>query len=72
MIILYKKINSCLHPLWNSKNLDTDAWNYSLERLPENIISTYSLILTLNKVPHALSMIPLKKVKTKNRYRSIF
>lgn len=74
MISLYKKINSCLHVKSDSDEMDFNAWSYALNRLPENIFSTYSYILT-NKIPKVLKvgdkkieeLIPRVNIELRNR-----
>lgn len=51
----YKKINSCLHPKANSKEIDFSAWNYAIERLPEGIFEVFVFNL-VNQSTKILSM----------------
>ncbi len=74
---LYLKINSCLHPKGNSEEIDVNAWNYALNRLPNNIFETLSLvliniapkILTTREEVHSSLIAP---VKTRARMRDTF
>jgi len=68
----YKGIDSCLHPLCNSPEIDTDSWLYANRRLPQNVTSTLAFFIT-NKCPEMLAhpdIVP--SVNTTSRPRQIF
>ena len=69
----YKKICSCLHPKCTSEDIDIGAWSYALNRLPQDIIENYTLIL-MNKPPRLVTLrdelglnLPRKKTIARNR-----
>lgn len=75
---LYKRIDSCLHVKANNQyEIDFDAWTYALCRLPDNIFSTYTFILT-NLLPKILSLDDITaknlipRVNTELRNRDVF
>ena len=78
LIMLYKKIDSCLHTkALNPNEIDISAWLYSLNRLPQNIFNTYVYILMISpsymQSFHknvANQLIP--KVKTNSRLRDVY
>ena len=72
MMEIYKKIDSCLHPKCNSRELDTDSWLYAIRRLPDNLASSFSILITFSKTPDLLSFVSLKPIKSPFRTRSIF
>ena len=37
----YERLDNCIHTKRASQELDTDAWNYALKRLPENLTTTF-------------------------------
>jgi hypothetical protein len=77
LIEKYKKIDSCLHPKCLSEEMDFNAWSYSLNRLPDNIFETLSLVM-INVAPKILTLPEevhsqlLKPIKTKARMRDTF
>ena len=68
----YKAINSSLHPGRKSIDLDIGAWRYSVNRLPENLCSTfvYFISTTLPDICNHPKIIT--KVKTVARHRMIY
>ena len=73
LLDFYKKINSCLHPKCNSEEIDISAWSYALNRLPQDVIETYTFIL-LNRPPKLITLrddlgldLPRKKTLARNR-----
>eukprot|EP01022_Parablepharisma_sp_SALTPOND_P016268 TRINITY_DN2362_c0_g1_i1.p2 TRINITY_DN2362_c0_g1~~TRINITY_DN2362_c0_g1_i1.p2 ORF type:complete len:925 (-),score=72.83 TRINITY_DN2362_c0_g1_i1:14366-17140(-) len=72
LINYYKAINSALHPMCNSSDLDIDSWLYANRRLPNNITSTLVFFIT-TKCPEVLSHPDVAlPVKTTSRPRQIF
>lgn len=73
LLDFYRKINSCLHPKCNSEEIDISAWSYALNRLPQDVIETYTFIL-LNRPPKLAILrddlgleLPRKKTIARNR-----
>ena len=54
LINRYKRIESCLHPLCNSTEIDVDGWLYAIRRLPSNVTSTFIFHIS-TKTPDMLS-----------------
>lgn len=54
LVSYYLKIESSLHPKADSSEIDYNAWSYALRRLPENLLKTYSFLLT-NKKPEIVN-----------------
>jgi hypothetical protein len=78
LLSLYRKINPCLHPKANSDfEVDFSAWNYALNRLPDNIIHSFVFIL-INKPPklfctrEQLVAEKMPYIKTKARMRDVY
>ena len=76
LIVLYKKMNSCLHPKLNSKEIDFSAWFYALHRLPENALETFVFIL-INRPPKLFYSMEaenqfLPRIITKGRNREVY
>ena len=72
MVKLYKKINSSLHPFRKSHNLDISAWNYAVQRLPENLTSTFIYHLT-NTMPELyLNDVRISEILCHSRKRTVY
>eukprot|EP00826_Nyctotherus_ovalis_P017261 TRINITY_DN1506_c0_g2_i7.p1 TRINITY_DN1506_c0_g2~~TRINITY_DN1506_c0_g2_i7.p1 ORF type:complete len:688 (+),score=196.13 TRINITY_DN1506_c0_g2_i7:878-2941(+) len=72
LVRYYKAIDSTLHPLCNSTDIDTDSWLYANRRLPQNITSTLAFFIT-NKCPEMLAHPDIvTSVNTISRPRQIF
>jgi hypothetical protein len=73
----YKSIRSSLHPKANSEEIDFNAWQYSLMRLPTNVFETFVYVL-VNKAPkilatsEELSKILIPKIIIPARNRDVF
>jgi len=71
LISRYKLIESCLHPLCNSPDLDIDGWLYAIRRLPSNITSTFIFHIS-TKAPDMLSHPDISlPIRTSARPRTI-
>lgn len=72
LLPVYSKISSSLHPYLKSKDLDISAWKYAIERLPENLTSTFVYHL-VTEIPEIIKTDDrVAKVSTKSRMRTIF
>ena len=72
LVKLYKKINSSLHPFRKSANLDISAWNYAIQRLPENLTSTFIYHLT-NVMPELyLNDVRIAEILSHARKRTVY
>ena len=72
LVKIYKKIGSALHPHIKSINLDISAWNYALQRLPDNLTNTFIYHLT-NTMPEILRNDEhISEVNSKARKRTVF
>lgn len=72
LVKIYKKINSSLHPYRKSKNIDISAWNYAIQRLPENLTSTFVFHLS-NSLPGIFEKDEkISEVNSKSRKRTVY
>jgi len=75
LLTLYINMKPALHPYVKSSKLDTNAWIYAIKRLPMNICSTSTIVMSTKIIP--ILMDEMKKnntgnVKTACRRRSIW
>ena len=68
----YKAINSSLHPSRKSESLDINAWRYSVNRLPENLCSTFVYFISTTLPDMYDDPKIITKVKTAARLRMIY
>ncbi len=46
LVSLYQDMQPAIHHKMNSHEIDTDSWVYALKRLPTNITSTLTIIMS--------------------------
>ncbi len=72
----YRSISSLIHRTVNQEDIDFNAWNYALKRLPTNIFETFVFVM-INKIPQFLSLNELsnkyiEKVMIQSRSRDCY
>ena len=68
----YKGVNSSLHPGRKSDDLDIAAWRYSVNRLPENLCSSFVFFISTTLPDMYNDPRIITKVKTAARLRMIY
>lgn len=68
----YKAIDSSLHPGRKSENLDTTAWKYAVQRLPENLCSTFVYFISTALPDMYDNPNIITDIKTSARLRQIY
>lgn len=72
LVGIYRKIRSSLHPQLKSENLDISAWKYAIERLPENLPSTFVYHLTTSLPEMLLDDNRTVEINSKSRKRNVY
>lgn len=68
----YKAINSSIHPKRKQNDLDVNAWRYAVQRLPENLCSTYVYFISTTLPDMYNNELIINEVKTPVRLRMIY
>ena len=72
LLKVYKNIDSSLHPGRKSEDLDIAAWRYAVNRLPENLCSTFMYFISTALPDMYNDPKIIKDVKTSARLRMIY